>query len=319
MRAGKKMKSRVTKLRAVPLVAVAAGVMLLSGFTNSAAQPSTGAVQVSPNQMVAQAGPGCLNYTPTQLAVDRTLYIAADTITVTGVVEASDTVSASLSGGTLGTLNLGTATADGSGQFSITGTLPDPITPGSYTVSVTSTQCPTAGTITITVVEEKSSSCTDSRATRTFYPGQRVKFTLFTPIYSTSHPVTITLLKPSYSSVLYNGPWPSNDKVSFTIPATATPGADYTLEQLATRANGNGTKTKDCPIWIVEGPSFVQGQVLSEELILDNASVKGQVAERSDASPLAFTGGNAAPMVAIGGVLILAGFALVRLRRRQAF
>lgn len=313
MRAGKKMGIRGAKLRVVPLAAVAAGVMVLSGFTSAAAQPSTGAINVRPAQAVTQAGPGCLNYTPTQLAVDRILYIAGDSITVTGVVEPGDSVSATLTGGTVGTLNLGSATADGSGQFSITGALPNPMTAGSYTVSVTSTQCPTAGTITITVVDVKSASCNDSRATRTFYPGQRVDFSLFTPIYSTSHPVKITLLKPSYAAVLYNGPWPGNDVVRFTIPATADLGSNYTLEQDATRKNGKGTTTKSCPIWIEAGP-----EVLSEELILDNASVKGQSAERSDASPLAFTGGNAAPMVAVGGVLILAGFALVRLRRRQA-
>jgi hypothetical protein len=194
-------------------------------------------------------GGPCDDYTPTQVAVDPSTVQAGGQVVITGVALPGDTVTATLSGGSITPTPLGSATADAAGQFSITATVPTGISAGSYTITVSSTQCPASVDITIVVVSTVFSGCGTNNAARTIERGSSVVWALHVPSFNTSSPVTLRLKKSGYNQVLYSGPWPASNDVTVTIPATA-PTGQYTMEQVGTKKNGKGSMTKTCPIWL---------------------------------------------------------------------
>ncbi|MGB3409695.1 MAG: hypothetical protein WBA45_00750 [Microthrixaceae bacterium] len=330
----------MAKFKVAPWLAILAGVLVLAACTDGGwPAPTTASTTTIPSSSTTLPGSGCEDYTPTHLAIGQTTVMAGDQVTVSGIAMSSDSVEAKLSGGTIGTVTLGTAAADGSGQFSITANLPTPLDAGSYTITVTSTQCPTPGSLMITVVAGTPGSCQGSRASRTFRPGQNVNWTLDTSNFSSIHDVSLKISRTGYSQVLYTGPWPASGTVAVAIPSAA-PSGQYTVVQTGTKRAGNSGNTsaisKSCPVWIelrsvvapadsapgasvegavVERPS---GEVQARDVVLARSENRSQGNQRAAVGSLPFTGGDAVSLTIIALVMVLVGFTLMQLRRRQS-
>lgn len=239
-------------------------------------------------------GGPCDDYTPTQVTVDPVTVMAGNTVTVAGVALPGDTVTATLSPPPV---PLGSDVADGSGQFSITGTIPVGTPPDSYDIIVESQGCPASTIATVTVVGTVFSGCGYNSSDRTFEQGQSVAWSLHVPSFSTSHPVTLRLKRSGYDQVLYSGAWPPSDEANIAIPATA-PTGKYWIHQIGTKKNGKGSKTKKCPVWVI----------LDFSNVVDAAAVSGPVDD-----------GEVPPQLLLGlGVIAVGGYSLVRLGGRRA-
>lgn len=339
MKVGNHMRHTSVKSGAAPWMAILAGLLVLASCTAGGwPSPTTASTTTIPSSSTTLPGSGCEDYTPTHLAVSQTTVMPGDQVTITGITMPADSVTASLSGGTIGTVALGTATANSSGQFSITANLPTPLGEGTYTISVNSTQCPTPGSLSITVVAGTTGSCHGSRESRTFRPGQNVNWKLDTSNFSTSHNVSLKISKAGYSHVLFTGQWPSSGSVAVTIPSAA-PVGKYTVEQSGTKRAGysgkNSVISKSCPVWIelssaiapgdpgpgpsVEGAVLERpaGEAMPKDAVLAKAENRTQGSQRAAVGSLPFTGSEAAPLTVIALVMVLAGLTLLRLRRKQ--
>lgn len=201
-------------------------------------------------------GPTCDDYTPTMVTISPMTVLAGGAIVISGIAVPGDTVTATLSGGTLSSYPLGSDVADAVGQFSISATVPVGTSPGTYTVTVSSTQCPTSTTATIVVTGTVFSGCGMNEPARSLVRGSSVTWQLHVPSFSTSALVTLRLKRSGSNYLLYSGPWPPGNQVAVTIPATA-PTGQYTLEQTGTKSNGKGSMTKTCPVWVVMPTTLV--------------------------------------------------------------
>lgn len=94
-------------------------------------------------------GGECDDYTPTNVVANPAQVSPGDQVTISGTGVAGDTVTATLESSP--SVNLGSATVDQFGQFSITGTVPGSVSPGVYDVKLTSQDCPTFSVISLTV------------------------------------------------------------------------------------------------------------------------------------------------------------------------
>lgn len=256
---------------------------------------STTTTSTTSSTTTVPGGP-CDDYTPTQVSVQPMTVMAGDSVTITGMAKPGDTVTATLQ--TAPPYVLGSDVADGSGQFSITGTIPPGTSPGNYTITVESQQCPTSATVTITVVGTTFSGCGYNSSDRTFEQGQSVVWSLHVPSFSTSHPVELRLKRSGYDQQLYNGPWPPSDEVTITIPATA-PTGQYWIHQIGTKKNGKGSMEKKCPVWVV----------------LDSSNV-GATGPAST-SPVD-DGGTPLRLLLGVGAMAVGGYSLMRLNSRRA-
>lgn len=192
-------------------------------------------------------GPGCDDYTPTMLAVAPPTASPGDQVTVTGQAQPGDTVTFTLSGNSITPVNLGSTVVGPTGSFSFQFVVPN-VGAGTYTITASSTQCPSSATVSIVVVPLTFSGCGENNAGRTFKQGQNVIWELHEQSFDTTKPVSLRLYKTGYSQVLYNGPWPASNEAPITIPATA-PTGKYTMEQKGTKVNGK-IQTKTCPVWV---------------------------------------------------------------------
>lgn len=201
-------------------------------------------------------GGDCSSYTPTHVAVDPPTASPGDAITISGVASPGDTLTATLSGNSSSPSVLGSATADGSGQFQIVGVVPAPLPEGTYTVTVTSQTCPTSVQVSLVIYALKFSGCGYNNEGRTFFPGQKVQWTFHDSSFNTSQPVRLVVTKTGTTYNLFGfGPWPASNQVEVTIPLTA-PTGKYSMDQTGEKPNGK-SQTKSCPIWIEKAPKPV--------------------------------------------------------------
>lgn len=96
-----------------------------------------------------QPGGECDDYTPAQVAVSPANVNPGGQVTISGTAVPGDTVTATLNTAT--PVVLGSSPVDQNGQFTITGTIPSGTPPGDYNIVVSSQDCPTATTVTVTV------------------------------------------------------------------------------------------------------------------------------------------------------------------------
>lgn len=244
----------------------------------------------APTTSTTVPGGGCEDYVPTAVAVNPITVHELDPITISGSATPGDTVTATISGGPHTNVSLGTAVVDALGQFSISAIVPSGSTPGNYSVSVTSSSCPTAVVVTIVVAGSTFSGCGENNAGRTFQHGEQVDWELHNNPFDTSKPVSLVLDNNGYTNTLYSGAWPASNVASIVIPGTA-PTGKYFMVQIGQKKNGK-TYEKKCPVWV-------------EEALVLAAFSGAPISEPTDSDPIS------APQLA---VLTLAGLGALRLR-----
>jgi hypothetical protein len=213
-------------------------------------KPGTGPTTTTTSTTTTVPGGSCDDYTPTMVTVDPMTVLAGGAVTIQGMAYPGDTVTATLSGPSVPPTTLGSAVAGPTGQFTINAVIPVTLKPGTYTITVSSTQCPTSTSVTVVVTGTTFSGCGVNEPARNLPRGSTVVWMLHTPSFSTSAPVTLRMFRNNTSYTLYSGPWPPSGQVTVTIPATA-PTGQYTMEQTGTKSNGKGTMSKTCPVWVV--------------------------------------------------------------------
>jgi len=196
-------------------------------------------------------GGSCDEYTPTMIAIDPPTAQPGDPITISGVAAPGDTVTATMSGGG-GTL--GSDVADGSGQFAINAVVPT-VNPATYTITLSTTSCPTSVQISFVVYALTFSGCGYNNEGRTFFPGEQVVWTFHDSSFDTNKDVRLRIRKSGFNADLFGyAPWPASNQVTITIPATA-PLGQYTMEQYGFNKGNGKSKSKTCPVTIAAPPS----------------------------------------------------------------
>ncbi len=200
----------------------------------------------------APAVASCSEYAPTGISLSQSTIVPGSTVTVSGTAAPGDTVTISLlvPGGS--PITLGTATAGSNGKFSATVTVPANLPEGTYTISVTSPYCPNPATATI-IVRYPTGECTGAK-TITQKRGDVVEWKLLNKQFDKSKPITVSIVPTSPGQptvVVYTGPYPNPDKITFTIPSTMIDGT-YKIVETGTDKSGQIVSSR-CGTLIVSG------------------------------------------------------------------
>jgi hypothetical protein len=298
--------------------------------------PSAGAV----------LGGGCNEYAPTTIAVSVPHAPAGATVTVSGFAVPGSTVDISI--GQVTFQQIGTTVAGTFGSYSTSVTIPNTLTPGTYSIRMTSPGCPVqvsvsfvvdpgppviASTTTAaptTTAPAPTTTAAPAPTTTPTTPGggtcaanptlvkrkQTVTFTLLSG-FQTNKSVSLALQAQFWWGpfvTLYSGGYPGSGTLTVTIPNSAVDG-QYNFVQSGTGLNGwplvksCGVKVQGTAPASQQSPTVLGEQLDRPVVQLASASLDGLGSSQSSTPA-------PRPLVALM-LVVVAGASLVLLRVRR--
>ncbi len=192
----------------------------------------------------------CLEYTPSDLTINVTSAAPGQTVQISGLGYPGDTVTIRISvfGGL--PIDIGSAVVSPSGLFLTDITIPATLSPGTYTITASSPNCPLAATISL-IITGSTAACFDTERIRA-QRGDTVDWDLLGNL-DTTKDLTVTLVpnRPGPAVIVYSGPYPASGSIEFVVPASMRNGRWAVVEQ--GDAPSGGPAALACGTLIIRG------------------------------------------------------------------
>lgn len=197
------------------------------------------AASASTSSAGARSVDDCTTYLPLNLAISNPLPFPGQTVTITGVGSPGSTITLDLvmEGLPASPFSLGTVLVPNTGNFTKSTTIPAGAPPGVYTVRAKDPNCSQFATLDIKV-RFADQRCKDY--VKVFvHRGWTVTWKV-QGVWRTNRPLRVLLVPDTVANptvTIYNSVYPSNNRFTFTVPASIATGW-YFVEERGTRSNG---------------------------------------------------------------------------------